>query len=109
LEFLAKYPRSVLLLDTYEMLAPLDSWLRDTFLPQLPESCLVVIAGRNQPSSGWRTVPGWRDLVRIISLRNLHPDESRLYLNTRGLPEDQHPSVLAFTHGHPLALALVAD
>lgn len=109
LEMLAQHSRSVLLLDTYETLTPLDDWLRDTFLPQLPEGCLVVIAGRNAPTSSWRTAPGWRDLVRIVSLRNLSPDDSVQYLNTRGLPEAQHPSVLAFTHGHPLALALVAD
>lgn len=108
-DVMAGYTRSMILIDTYEMLEALDDWLRDTFLPQLPGSCLVVIAGRNPPSSAWRTAPGWRDLVRIVSLRNLHPDESHLYLRTRGLPEFQHPAVLAFTHGHPLALALVAD
>ena len=109
IEALAGYGRSVLLIDTYELLTPLDDWLRDSFLPELPESCLVVIAGRNPPASMWRTAPGWRDLVRIVSLRNLHPDESRTYLNRRGLPEPQHSPVLEFTHGHPLALALVAD
>jgi hypothetical protein len=109
LDTLAEYPRSVILIDTYETLAALDDWLRDTFLPQLPETCLVVLAGRNPPESAWRTAPGWRDLVRVISLRNLHPDESHLYLGTRGVPEFLRPSVLEFTHGHPLALALVAD
>ncbi|MCL6509610.1 MAG: ATP-binding protein [Anaerolineae bacterium] len=100
---------AVLMLDTYERLAPLDAWLRETFLPQLPARSLVVIAGRNVPASAWRTDIDWADLTRIVSLRNLRPDESKTYLTVRGVPDDQHVSVLAVTHGHPLALSLVAD
>ncbi len=109
LEALARAGRPVLLLDTYETLAPLDGWLRETFLPQLPAGALVVIAGRNPPSPAWRTDAGWRDLVRSVSLRNLRPEESRAYLTQRGVPPAQHAAVLGFTHGHPLALSLVTD
>ncbi|WP_337870588.1 AAA family ATPase [Meiothermus sp.] len=109
LEFLSQQSRSLLILDTYENLTPLDGWLRETFLPQLPESTLVVLAGRNPPSAAWRSDPGWRDLIRTLSLRNLRPEESREYLSRRGVPEDKHQAVLDFTHGHPLALSLVAD
>jgi hypothetical protein len=108
-EVLGQWPRRVLLVDTYEALAPLDAWLRETFLPPLPAETRVVIAGRNPPTAAWRTDPGWSELARIVSLRNLPPDDSRTYLRARGIPEACHPSVLAFTHGHPLALALVAD
>src|SRR6266545_1865537 len=45
--------RHVLLIDTYETLAPLDAWLRETFLPQLPENTLVVLASRRPPSPAW--------------------------------------------------------
>ena len=102
-------PNSVLLIDTYEILAALDTWLRETFLPELPGQSLVVVAGRNPPAPAWRSDLDWADLTRIVSLRNLRPEESQTYLATRGIPEDQHPNVLAFTHGHPLALSLVAD
>jgi len=37
----------MLFLDTYETLATLDEWLREVFLPQLPENTLIVIAGRH--------------------------------------------------------------
>lgn len=100
---------AVLILDTYERLTPLDTWLRETFLPQLPTRSLVVIAGRNPPASAWRTESDWAGLARIVSLRNLHPDESRAYLTARGVVGDRQASALAFTHGHPLALSLVAD
>ncbi|MCD6031982.1 MAG: hypothetical protein K0S78_4164 [Thermomicrobiales bacterium] len=109
LDALAQQPRSVLLIDTYEALAPLDAWLRETFLPQLPTQSLVVIAGRARPAPAWQTAPGWEDLVRVVSLRNLRPTESRAYLAARGVPDQWHHEALAFTHGHPLALSLVAD
>lgn len=101
--------QTVLLIDTYELLAALDGWLRNTFLPQLPADSLVVIAGRNAPTSAWRTDIAWGELARILPLRNLRPEESQTYLAARGIPEAQHAEVLAFTHGHPLALSLVAE
>jgi hypothetical protein len=45
----------------------------------------------------------------VLALRNLAPDESRAYLSHRSVPSDLHQAVLGFTHGHPLALSLVAD
>jgi hypothetical protein len=101
--------RCVILVDTYETIAPLDAWLRDEFLPSLPENVLLVLAGRLPPGSGWRSDPIWNTLIRAIPLRNLNPDEARSYLAQRSVPEQQHSAVLSFTHGHPLALSLVAD
>ena len=108
-ETLAAAPRSVILIDTYELLSPLDAWLRETFLPQLSVQTLVIIAGREPPAADWRSAPEWRDLLRVVSLRNLPPDDSRAYLIARGVPSAQHDSVVSFTHGHPLGLSLVAD
>ncbi|WP_019499233.1 hypothetical protein [Pseudanabaena sp. PCC 6802] len=99
----------IILLDTYETLEPLDDWIRETFLPQLTENVLVVIASRHAPAPAWRSDSGWQSLVRVVPLRNLSPEESQAYLTKRDVPELQHQSVLEFTHGHPLALSLVAD
>ncbi len=104
-----KAERHVILLDTYETLAPLDEWLREKFLPQLPENTLIVIAGRYPPTSAWRTDPGWQALIHPLPLRNLSPEESQAYLIRRAVPTTQHQVVLDFTHGHPFALSLVAD
>jgi hypothetical protein len=101
--------RVVLLIDTYETLAALDAWLREVFLPQFPAGACVVLAGRNPPTAAWHSDPGWRALAHVIALRNLSPDESSVYLQARGIPEARHRDVLAFTHGHPLALALVGE
>jgi hypothetical protein len=43
-----------------------------------------------------------------LPLRDLLPDESQKCLTARGVPGDQHAAILAFTHGHPLALTLIA-
>ena len=110
LERIASLPeRHVLTVDTYEAMASLDGWLRDAFLPQLPEDVLVVLAGRDPPSTPWRSDPGWQSLVRVIPLRNLSRDHAGAYLVQRNVPAGQHTAVLNFANGHPLALSLVAD
>ena len=101
--------RHVILVDTCELLRPLDTWLREEFLPQLPDETVTVLAGREAPVEAWRSDPGWQALVRVLSLRNLGPEDVRDYLARRAVPAEQHEAVLEFTHGHPLALTLVAD
>ncbi len=106
---LATLPPAVLLLDTYERVMGLDGWLRETFLPALPAHVLVVIAGRQPPSEPWRTDPAWRELARIVSLRNLRPEESRQLLSNMHVPASRHETILSVTYGHPLALVLVGE
>jgi hypothetical protein len=101
--------RTIILVDTAEILQPLDVWLRETFLPQLSENVLMVFAGREPPAAAWSADAGWQTLIRVLPLRNLSPAESRAFLTHRHIPADQHPALLAFTHGFPLALSLVAD
>jgi hypothetical protein len=110
LAFLASRPgRFVLLIDAYEALASLDDWFRDTFLPQLPGNVFVVLASGEPPAAAWQADVGWESLLRIMPLRNLSPDESQIFLSQHPIPSEQHPAILSFTHGHPLALVLVAD
>jgi hypothetical protein len=109
-EVLASWPgRRVVLVDTYETLAPLITWMNESFLPRLPENLLLVLASRNPPEPSWRVDPGWQRLVRPVRLKNLSREDSQAYLSKREVPEDQHEDILEFTHGHPLALSLVAD
>ena len=101
--------RIVLFIDTYELLTPLDSWIRETFLPQLPDNALVVLAGREAPRPAWRLDSAWQELVRVLPLQNLSDSDSTTFLTQRQVPREQLQRVLDFTHGHPLALSLVAD
>ncbi len=110
LQALAARPgRNVLLIDTYEMLAPLDGWLRDVFLPQLPDDTLVVLAGRNPPAAPWLSDPGWQELTRAIELANLSEEEALDYLARRNVPEPRRDAALRFTRGYPLALSLAVE
>jgi hypothetical protein len=99
----------VLLLDTYERLAPLDDWVRTTLLPRLPATALTVAAGRTPLASAWRADPAWRELLRVVSLRNLSPEESRQYLDACGVDPARHAQLVQVAHGHPLGLSLLAD
>ncbi|MEW5717851.1 MAG: AAA family ATPase [Chloroflexota bacterium] len=99
--------RHILLIDTLEILAPWDNWLCENFLSQLPEDTLLVLASRDAPSAAWCTDLG--EMLHLIALRNLSPEESCDYLARRNIPSAEHAAVLDFTHGHPLALSLVAD
>lgn len=101
--------RALLVIDTAELIQPIEGWLRNTFLPQLPEQVHVVIAGRNPPSPEWQTDSGWSELVRVLPLRNFRPEEASGYLDLRQVPRAKRKAALDFTHGHPLALSLVAD
>ena len=101
--------RLVLLVDAYEQMAPLDHWLRSRLLPRLPDTALTVIASRNPPTPAWRADPAWASLLRVVSLRNLSPDDSETYLCRAGIDPQLHERILRLTYGHPLGLALLTQ
>lgn len=101
--------RSVLFLDTFELLHTLEGWFREEFLPSLPDSVLTVVMGRRRPSNAWISDSAWKRLAKIVGLRNLTDSEAKRYLISQDIPEDRHTDVLNFTHGHPLALSLVCE
>jgi hypothetical protein len=100
---------AVLLIDTFEKIEVIGTWLREHFLPGLPARCLLVFAGRNQPAREWRTDIDWAGLTHSMLLGNLGPKDADAYLTARGVAADRFEEARAFTHGHPLALSLVAD
>jgi hypothetical protein len=102
-------PGLALHIDTAERLTPVEGWLRTEFLPGLPADGLIVIAGRRPPDSRWRSDLGWAEQLRTLALQDLDAQDAAHYLVSRGVPEADVPAVLERTHGHPLALALVAD
>ena len=105
----APHGRLVLLVDAYERLEAIDGWVRASLLPRLPADALTVLAGRAGPAPAWRADPAWRDLLRVVSLRNLDPQECRDYLAVCGVDDVWHERLVELTHGHPLGLSLVAD
>ncbi|HEY1573486.1 MAG TPA: AAA family ATPase [Pseudonocardiaceae bacterium] len=101
--------RAVLLIDTFECIQGLESWLRERFLPTLPVGALVVVAGRLPPDLTWQADPGWADLMRVIGLGDLEPMDAAALLDSRGVPGELHDPLLAFAGGHPLALSVGAS
>jgi DNA-binding SARP family transcriptional activator len=101
--------RIVLLIDSYDQLAPLDDWLREMFLPQLPYWAIVVLADSNLRADDWRIDPGWQAIGRVVQLDRLSAADSAAYLQQRHLPAAQHDGVLRLAQGHPLTLALAVE
>lgn len=109
-EALASLPgRAVLFIDTYEKLKPLDEWFFSEFLPRMPDNVRTVTCGRNRPAPRLLADPGWQSLMKTIHLRNFSPEESRAFLYKRGIEGERTNAAIRFTHGHPLALSVVAD
>jgi hypothetical protein len=105
----ASEERTVVLVDAYELLADIDHQIREQLAVRLPGDALLIIAGQDGPSIGWRTDPGWSPLVRVVKLANFTAAESGAYLSNLGVSPDVQQTAIQFTHGHPLALALVGE
>jgi hypothetical protein len=100
---------AVLLVDGYEQLAPIDSWLRHEFIPALPAGDVVVLAGRDAPAAAWRVDAGWRHVVEVCELDPLDAAESAELLAHAGVAEPDRAQLVTLGRGHPLAMALLAD
>jgi len=103
------HQHAVLLVDDFDAYQPIEGWLRDRFLPRVPDGSLVVIAGRRPPGAMWLSDPGWEDVLKVIVLDDLPRDDAVALLTARGVPAALHPALLAFAGGHPLALSLAAS
>jgi hypothetical protein len=100
--------RVVLVLDTYEVLRLLDSWVRLVFAPALRDNTRLVVAGREPPIASWHTTPGWSELVRSVRLGNLDDGEAGELLTRAGLDAADARRVNRLARGHPLSLELAA-
>ncbi len=99
--------RVVLVLDTYEVYRLMDTWLRQTLVPALPDNVRLLCLGRERPLAAWRTAPG--HLVHTLSLGPLEDTEASGLLTRAGVPARAAKRVVRATHGHPLALQLAAS
>lgn len=100
--------RVVLSLDTYEVFRLLDTWLRQAFIPVLPDNVRVILVGRDRPVSAWFISHGWQGLLRTVALEPLSEPEAIELLMRSGVGSEQARRINGFAHGHPLALKLAA-
>jgi AAA ATPase domain len=101
-------PNPVILLDSYEQMAAMDSWLRRDLLLALPDEALVITAGRHAPDPGW-FAGGWESVTARLDLGAMAPDEARKLLAAYGVADARVPAIIEWAAGFPLALALAAD
>ena len=101
--------RVVLILDNYEVFRLLDAWIRQVFVPALPQNVRLVLAGREPPVSAWGTAPEWAGLFCSVALRPLNDAEAGELLRRTGIAATAVSKVNAFARGHPLALKLAAQ
>ena len=95
----------LLMIDTHEQLRLLDAWLRQSFVPALPQNVRLLLAGRDTPSAWLRDLG---DLLRTIRLGNLDDDASRSLLRRAGVDDAVARRVAQVARGHPLSLQLAA-
>ncbi|WP_437528558.1 AAA family ATPase [Sorangium sp. So ce726] len=102
-------PQLVVAVDSYEYIQAIDPRLCCELVRRLRGGNLLVLAGRTPPSVEWRSQPLWRTGIVPIALRNLNSADSRTFLMRRGIKDQAISTIVAFSHGHPLALALAAE
>jgi DNA-binding winged helix-turn-helix (wHTH) protein len=100
--------RGVLLLDTFEVLDPVQGWLRDTWLPGLPAGVSVVLAGRRPPDSRWSAHPLWGGAMRVVPLGMLDHGNCVRLIERHGAPARLCDALARRARGLPLAAVLLA-
>lgn len=96
--------RVVVTLDNYEVFRLLDTWLRQEFVPSLPDAARVVFSGREPPVAAWLTAPELDGLVFTVPLGPLANEDAERLLRDLGVSERVNRTL----RGHPLAIKLAA-
>jgi hypothetical protein len=99
----------IVALDTYELFRLMDTWLRQTFLPTLPDNVRFILCGREAPVTAWLSDPGWHGLFRSIRLESMERCDAVELLSRAGVAGEDAKYIAAICHGHPLALTLAAS
>jgi Transcriptional regulatory protein, C terminal/AAA ATPase domain len=94
----------VVTLDNYEVFRLLDTWLRQEFVPGLPDAARVVFSGREPPVAAWLTTPELDGLVATVPLGPLADEDAEALLRDLGVSERLNRTL----RGHPLAIKLAA-
>jgi DNA-binding CsgD family transcriptional regulator len=103
-----KHGTIVIAIDTYEELGSMDSWLREQFLPKLPESVIILISGRNPLKGQWALSSYWRQRIHYIPLQHFSQQEVQEYLNRHSiLDSNEIEDIWKKSKGHPFTLSLL--
>lgn len=100
--------RAVLLLDHYEVLRLVDTWLRQTFEPRLASNVRLVFASREPPVSAWSIAPELAGSVHRLALEPLEPADAVGLFVQLGTERSDAERLNRAVRGHPLAIRLAA-
>ncbi|HVV85035.1 MAG TPA: AAA family ATPase [Kofleriaceae bacterium] len=101
---------TVVVVDTYELLASIDDWMQREVWSALPSASTLVLAGRLGPAPRWAEVAAARGRRTLeLPLRNLGREDAVRLLATHGVAAEHHAPALALTGGHPLALTMIGE
>jgi hypothetical protein len=99
----------IVVLDHYEVLRLVDTWLRQVLVPRLPANVRLAVAGREAPVAAWLTDADLTGLVDRISLEPLGHDDAIDLFGVLGIPQARAERLNRVIHGHPLAIRLAAS
>ena len=99
----------IVTLDTYEVFRLMDTWLRQVFLPILPDNVRFVLCGREAPVTAWLSDSGWHSLFKSVRLESLEQRDAAELLSRAGVTTEDAKFLSSICHGHPLALTLAAS
>jgi hypothetical protein len=98
----------LLLIDSFDAMGDTSGWVREKLLPALPAQVRIVVAGRNAPDTLWTAHPLWSEAMRCIQLNSFSREEASHLLEVHAVDKSAHEAILELSHGHPLALVLLA-
>lgn len=100
----------IIAIDNYEDIHVLESWLREVFLAELPDTnVLLMVASRSNLMAHWQLEPGWVDRVSVWPLESFTATEVEDFLARYHWPPAEVARARRLSLGHPLSLAVIAD
>lgn len=99
----------VVILDHYEVLPLLDTWIRQHLVAVLVPGAKLVLAGREPLHPAWRSVSLGGIEMMSIELDCLDPSTSRTVLTGAGVGSEYLDRLVAMTRGHPLSIWIAVD
>lgn len=100
--------RQLIVVDGFERCRLIEDWLRREWLPKQGVGTRLLVAGRQQPSIGWRGAVEWQGLLRGLKLEPLSLNDAEAMLSALGVAGSAAGQTLRLAGGHPLALRLAA-
>ncbi len=96
--------------DACEKRPGIDAWVLKELVPSFrADRVVVALSSRDPPPIALRADPAYSPALRVVSLRNMSPEESASLLAARGVAESSFRAAHDATYGHPLGLALLGD